>query len=212
MSEDDLVLPYFKKPPKTQQKISNYFSCISNEEKWQSNKREKTSKSSNQSASTSQMDNSVEIQMEEPVKQRVSWSDTVKEIAINHHVAKNGSYADTIRDLKRLHPGTIFEALSKSVLHSWVSVGLKEKSINQENSAVKKGRKSYLPDHLLEEMKTVVLRLIESKTRITTKALLAQLKALVINKGYGDYLKVNFIKNIRVLSYKHFSTGKWRTI
>lgn len=201
MSESGWELPEFKKTPKNQAKLTNFFSVLTKEQKWKQVKSNLDTKSepSSQKPTKPRVNRqetkkpSLVDKGEAPKKtKRVVWSEDIKSLAINHFKKKGGTLRETIKHLQTQHPGSVYEALTISVLHSWVN-GVKKQESPEMKS--KKGRKSVLPEHLLCEMKGIVSQLLQSKTRVTTKAVLLKLTAYVQSKGYGSYLKVSFYLN-----------------
>lgn len=198
-------LPPFRKLPSTQSKITNFFKYVPKDDILHENQNHRDSlpnspidRKKTHKTTENLVDSSSELSSDDESsafnsKKRVIWSDEVKQLAVNRHLKLNGTLFNTIRDLKRTHPGSIFEALTVSVLHSWLPKSKKrEATVGSGVSCVKKGRKTYLPEHLLEEFKIHIRDMIESRTRISIKCLLINLKAVAQNKGYGNYLAVIF--------------------
>lgn len=201
MSKSGWELPEFKKTPKNQSKMTNFFSVLTKEQKWNQVKTNLVAipESSSQKLKKPRVirkeaKKSSSIDKGEAPKhtKRIVWSEDIKSLAINHFNSKGGTLRETIKHLQTQHPGSVFEALTISVLHSWVNSVKKQESPEMKS---KKGRKTVLPEHLLCEMKGIVSQLLQSKTRVTTKSVLLKLTAYVQSKGYGSYLKVSFYLN-----------------
>lgn len=189
MSDDGLSLPEFKKIS-NQKSITSFFSVISRTEKWERMQQNFEAESSCvPDKEVSQVKNTAPGTSK--ANKRIVWNNEVKDLAINRHKVLKGTYKETIKDLQRTHPGTVFEALTIPVLARWITGPTKARGSESKGDSAKKGRKTYLPEYLLEEMKSIVDQLLQSRTRIATKPILLQLTAFVQSKGYGEILKVS---------------------